>query len=500
MAEETIPQAAPLDTTTMETAVSPTPTSIPLPTPQPTSLSDRALYQSGLVTAAQDSLAGLPNAPRYRLVLDVDFAGGRVYGTQATDYANGEEVILEDIYFHLLPNLLGGQIEVENVTLNGQPVEPILEEAFDSVMRLPLETPLAPGESIRVEMSFETAVPQQLERNYGVFAQADDIMALSHFYPMAAVYDETGWNTAPASVQGDPTYGDAAFYQVTVTTGSEQVVAASGVTLNETIADGRQTLELAAGPARDFYLAISPRYDVVSRTVGETTINSYAPAEFMDGAADAAAFAADALRLFEARFGPYPYTELDIVATPTLALGIEYPGIIALTLREYDAANPIDPNLPNQVFMETTTAHEVGHQWFYNLVGSDQLDEPWLDEAVTQYITYLYYLDMYGEDAANGYKESWNGRFNRVDNTPIPIGLPVSAYEGAEYSAIVYGRGPLFVEALAQEMGQDTFDAFLADYVAQHRWGIATTASFRQLAEEHCNCDLSALFEEWVYE
>ena len=150
--------------------------------------------------------------------------------------------------------------------------------------------------------------------------------------------------------------------------------------------------------------------------------------------------------------------------------------------------------------METTIAHEVAHQWFYNLVGNDQLDEPWLDEALAQYATYLYYLDMYGETAADDYKESWNGRFSRVDNDPIPIGLPVSAYEGAEYSAIVYGRGPLFVEALAAEMGQATFDTFLADYVVQNQWGIATTDSFRHLAEVHCACDLGDLFARWVYE
>ncbi|MCZ7528418.1 MAG: M1 family aminopeptidase [Acidimicrobiia bacterium] len=245
----------------------------------------------------------------------------------------------------------------------------------------------------------------------------------------------------PASEQGDATYSDAAFYHVTVTADDEQVVVGSGVALSETSADGQQTIELAIGPARDFYLAISPRYEVVSRTVGETTINSYAPAEFMAGAEDAAAFATDALRLFNERFEPYPYTELDIVATSTLALGIEYPGIIAITLHEYDPDDPVNPNVPNQIYMETTTAHEVAHQWFYNMVGNDQLDEPWLDEAVTQYATYLYYLDMYGEQAANEYKGSWNGRFSRVDNEPIPIGLPVSAYQGAEYSAIIYGRG-----------------------------------------------------------
>ncbi|MBE2223830.1 MAG: M1 family metallopeptidase, partial [Anaerolineae bacterium] len=406
--------------TETEAAISKMVTAVPPPSPTspttPTHSNNLDIYRAGLTTAAQDSLDDLSNASIYDIEVDINFDEALVTGNQSVVYTNNHATELAEVYFHLLPNLLSGTIDLSNVTVDGEPVEPVLEEAFDSVMRVPLETPLAPGESVTFEMDFVTAVPNQLERNYGVFAQVDDIMALSHFYPMVAVYDDEGWNIAPASEQGDATYSDAAFYHVTVTADEEQVVAGSGVALRETNADGKQTIELAIGPARDFYLAISPRYEKVSRTVGETTINSYAPAEFMHGAEDAAAFAADALRIFNERFEPYPYTELDIVATSTLALGIEYPGIIALTSREYDPDNPVNPNVPNEIYMETTTAHEVAHQWFYNLVGNDQLDEPWLDEAVTQYVTYLYYLDMYGEAAANEYKESWNGRFDRVDN------------------------------------------------------------------------------------
>jgi aminopeptidase N len=78
--------------------------------------------------------------------------------------------------------------------------------------------------------------------------------------------------------------------------------------------------------------------------------------------------------------------------------------------------------------------------------------------------------------------------------------MPSKAYTSREYGAIVYGRGPLFVEALAKEMDQRTFNEFLRDYYQSHKWGIGTGDAFRQLAEHHCQCDLTALFEEWVYE
>jgi hypothetical protein len=49
-------------------------------------------------------------------------------------------------------------------------------------------------------------------------------------------------------------------------------------------------------------------------------------------------------------------------------------------------------------------------------------------------------------------------------------------------------------------MGQEVFDEFLRDYYESHQWGIGTGEAFRQLAERHCQCDLTALFEAWVYE
>jgi aminopeptidase N len=151
------------------------------------------------------------------------------------------------------------------------------------------------------------------------------------------------------------------------------------------------------------------------------------------------------------------------------------------------------------VLLESTVAHEAAHQWFYNTVGNDQVDEPWLDEALAQYATWLYYVDVYGESAAQGYVQSWESRWDRVDRADIPIGLPAGDYRGREYGAIVYGRGPLFIAALAEEMGRESFDEFLRDYAQTYQWDIATGETFKLLAEEHCRCDLTDLFEEWVY-
>lgn len=181
-----------------------------------------------------------------------------------------------------------------------------------------------------------------------------------------------------------------------------------------------------------------------------------------------------------------------------LALGIEYPGIVGLTLLMYEPGKEVS-GLPSEVMLESVTAHEVAHQWFYNGVGNDQNDEPWVDEALVTYATGLYYLDAYGESAAESYRGSLYGRWDRVERANIPVGLPAGDYDGREYGAIVYGRGAIFVAALAEQMGQASFDAFIRDYYQSNEWGIGTASAFHQLAEEHCHCDLDPLFNEWVY-
>ncbi len=133
-------------------------------------------------------------------------------------------------------------------------------------------------------------------------------------------------------------------------------------------------------------------------------------------------------------------------------------------------------------------------------MGNDQLDEPWVDESLTQYITYLYYVDTYGAGNAEGFRQSFIDRWNRVDNEKIPIGMPAGEYEGAEYSGIIYGRGPLFFEALGEEMGAEAFGAFLRDYYQSNKWGIASGAALKELVEQHCDCDLTPLFDEWIYD
>jgi len=459
---------------------------------------DRSPFSAGLAESEVEMLAQLWAAPLYVLEFEIAADLTSLAGQATVYYTNQETVPLDEIWFHLHPNLLGGSLAVVNVTLGADQAVSVDYAPGETALRVPLAEALLPGAQVVVRMDFAVQVPTTLERNYGVLAATDGILALAHFYPMLAVYDDEGWNIEPPAPRGDITYADASFFVVSVRAPASVVVAAAGRRVETATSAGQTTSTYLAGPARDFYLAASADFTLVSAAWGEVQLNSYAPAHRAAAAEDVLDFAAAALETFTARYGPYPYTELDFVAIPTLALGIEYPGMIALNRDLYDPAATFG-STPVEVILESTTVHEVGHQWFYNVVGNDQLDEPWLDESLTQYATWRYYLDQYGPGGEEGFGQALDSRWARVDRAFIPIGLPVSGYTDLEYGAIVYGRGPFFFDELAEQMGEPAMDAFLRDYTRQFRWGIVTGGDLKALAETFCNCALDEAFAEWVW-
>ena len=456
---------------------------------------DRSIFKSGLVESQHSVLDELEGASVYHIEFNIADDLYNVTGHQEVRYTNTETVPLNDVQFRLFPNILGGKMDVSNISVDEENVTPRFE-LENSLLIVPLSSPLEPGQSAVIKMDFAITVPQSVDLNYGVLAYFDSVLALAHAYPMIAVYDDEGWNAEIPPQDGDVTYVDASFYIVKVTAPKGLTLVASGSEISHSEDGQTQALSVASGPARDFYLAASAIYDETSQTFGEVTIRSYAPEKYKDGAKMALDVSYKSMELFSSLYAPYPYTELDIISTPTLAGGIEYPGLIVITSGLYDVQGDSSESRSR---LEGVVAHEVGHQWFYNLVGDDQLDDPWLDEALAQFATLEYFADEYGRNGEDGFRASLEGRWERLDHAPIPIGLPVAAYEGGAYGPIVYGRGPLFFVALRDLMGDAVFDEFLRDYTRSLSWGIATPEFLQSLAEEHCSCDLDAIFNEWVY-
>jgi hypothetical protein len=506
--------STPVSTPTIPPTPRPSPTA-PSPTPLPSQSGTRAaqpspasrgggetddsldLYRPALLPAYQADLDALTGLSRYDITMRLDPDRHLITGEMQVHYTNTDTATLDSLAFRLFANYpprfsaREGGIEIIGAQVSGRAVTSRLAVS-DTVLWLPLNPPLASGESITVALAFSETVPLGPGGAYGAFSAAGGIFALAHFYPLIPAYDDEGWHVELGPAIGDLTYTDVALYRVRVTAPADMVIVASGNTVNEEDhGDGTTTWTLVGGPLRDFYIVASRAYRLRRQMVGRVWINSYYLPGDEAGGERALEVAAASLRIFEERFGPYPYAELDIAATPTLAGGIEYPGVIVINQRGYKS--------PDMGF-NGTVAHEVAHQWWYGLVGNNQVKEPWLDEALAQYSFLLYVEDTAGPAAAAlvraqsfesvyeaGLREGWDK----------PIGLSVASY-GDDYGPIVYAKGPLFFQALRDELGDDLFFGFLRHYFAAFRYRNVTGQEFLALAEAYTRRDLKPLYDKWV--
>jgi hypothetical protein len=453
-----------------------------------------AIYQDNLIPEYDPILKKMDSATRYQIDLHIPDSITDITGHMTVEYTNNEKVALDMVYFRLFPNVSGDYMTVSNLLVDGTSV-PIVVEHLNTALRVDLPSALKPGKSVEISMDFNQTVPTEMGGNYGLYIYLDDILALDQFFPIIPVYDDEGWNVEDPPINADMIFTDEAFFEVSVDAPKDLVLAGSGIQSASSEKDGHQQVTYIGGPQRDFFLAGSADFVMSQTQAGETTIRSFYPAQFSEAGEMVLETAAAAVEGFDKRFGDYPYTELDVISTPMSAGGMEYSTAVTLSVAFYD------PNYADGIlaFLESAAAHEVGHQWFFNQVMSDQLEEPWLDEALVQYATYLYYVDRYGPSRAQGVSASWYERWYRVGGSTIPIGKAAGEYSENEYGPIVYGRGPLFFAALEKQMGEEQFNKFLYDYAEKYRWGISTGVEFKAMAEETCGCDLTPLFEEWVY-
>jgi aminopeptidase N len=356
-----------------------------------------------------------------------------------------------------------------------------------------LPAPLAPGASTDITLTYEAIVPAQPQQGYNIFSFTNGTAALAGFYPAVAVYDEEGWNIEPPPIYGDATYLDIALYQVKLTVPAQMVVVASGSLLAEaTNPDGTKTLNFASGPIREFYLVLRSDFQITSGTVDGITVNSYYPPALEADGKLALQYAVDSLRIFSQSFGPYPYAEFDIVATPTTAGGVEYPGVVVVAENVYSQ---------NGIFFPYVVAHEVAHQWWYGLVGNDQIDEPWLDESLTNYSTILYWEEVAGEDtAANVIETFFQGPYRRAKNQNMDQAVlgAVSDYGQTDYGTFIYGKGPLFFDALRRDVGKETYLKIMRSYFNEYKYEIAHTEDLLETIEAVSGKNITPLVETWL--
>jgi aminopeptidase N len=290
-------------------------------------------------------------------------------------------------------------------------------------------------------------------------------------------------------------YATSSFYTVRFTLAPEYVLVTSGLQVEEhRNDDGTITWTHIGGPIRDFCVVISDRFEVSTAAVGFVRVNSYYLPEHQRGGEEVLGYAREGLRAYQQAFGPYPFAEFDVVEAPIFAGGMEYPGLVMLGEQYYEAGGE---------FLEFLTAHEVAHQWWYSVVGNDQVNVPWLDESLTNYSIVYYYEHTYGPARADLALQTFVlSRYEsyRAAARDAPVYQPVGAFSPDAYGPIVYGKGAMFFAAIREQVGDEMFLQALRAYLDDQRYRVATPEDLLRVMETVSGQELDELYQFWILE
>ncbi|MEJ2351825.1 MAG: M1 family metallopeptidase [Anaerolineales bacterium] len=457
----------------------------------------------------------------YDLSLDLDLENKTYRGTATVTYANLTGEDLPDLVFRTYPNsrqIYGGQLDVTSAAVNGVAVSPQVFLSDRTGLRIPLQQPLPAGDSRLVQLEFNGAFPVDfggLSDVYGIFnyVSQEQVLTLADWYPLLAPRRNGAWEADAVVGIGDAVVSQVALYKVQInapadwqliTTGSQvsqdqvQGPGFSLVTPNLQPSNLQSSTSFVSGPAREFILLASPNFTLREDRVGGVNIRHWGLPDGEPRWDEALQATVESLSLYDERFGPYPYAELDVVAVPLKrASGVEYPGVFLLGASQYEQ------NTQRPFLLGLVASHEAAHQWWYGVVGSDVLLHPWQDEALATFSSLLY-QQIYQPRSYPGTLQFYEQTVSEVDqgsgNTSVD--QPVDAFTDHpnEYSPIVYDKGALFFVNLRDKLGDQIFFDALRSYYSHEQYKIASPADLLGAFESSCSCDLSDFYAQWGVE
>lgn len=452
------------------------------------------------------------NLTNYEMDIDLDYEKKSFTAVEKVDYINSSDAILKQVKFHLYPKYFAlgatdcvvSQTKVNNCYKNGmsycefnikrlqvgdKDVGVVYEGEHDGILNVNLTNSLMPSERVNIIIEFQVEMPN-CEHRFGYGA---DTLNLANFYPIACVYN-SGFSTNPYNANGDPFYSDMANYNVSLTLNSNLVVAGTGTQTELSQKQGKTKTQFKAQAVRDFAMVVSDKFEVKTAKAGKVEVNYF---YYNDTNADLSIKAGvDAINTFSNKFGAYPYATFSIVKCDFLYGGMEYPNLVMIS----DEIEGVDDYL-------NVIVHETAHQWWYGMVGNDEYTLPWLDEALTDYCTILFY----------DYNEGYNLTHDKmIEANHKNFSLFVSVYKDVlgsvdtsmravneyatepEYTYCTYVKGCLMYESLYKLIGEKKFINALQIYFENNKYQNANVEDLISAFSSANNSDMHPFFESWI--
>jgi len=380
-----------------------------------------------------------------------------------------------------------------------------------TVARVALPRPVAPGETLEVDLAWLSRLPRAVART----GYRRDYHLAAQWFPKLGVMEPDGrWNCHQFHHSSEffADYGD---YDVSLTVPEDFVVGATGRRVEETPDPkaGTTTYRYVQEGVHDFAWTAWPGFLELTRTFEHPTLP---PVEvhILTGR-DKARFMArywraleSSLRLFGEWYGPYPYPTLTMVDPPHGAGatgGMEYPTFITTGTDFFSTLLSQRP--------EGVTVHEFGHQYFYGLLGSDEVQESWLDEGINTYASARVMDAAYGPRTwtweAWGLPLSFSGihlehpldtsarYFRRPDTDPV-VRTTWGYLDHGAFRFQTYSKTSLALAQLENLVGREAMDRAMREYVDEYRFRHPRSGDFVRSLSRSLGRDLTPYFARTV--
>ena len=378
-----------------------------------------------------------------------------------------------------------------------------------TVVELPLDRPVAPGETAAVRIRWTAHVPRTFARTGAI----GDYFFIAQWFPKLGVLEDGGWNTHQFHSSTE-FYSDFGVYDVRLTVPGGWIVGATGTEQDvQRGADGSETHHFYQEDVHDFAWTTSPHYLVRTGrfehpTLPPVEMRLLLQPEHAGQAERHFAATRAALRYYGEWYGPYPYGHITIVdpAFQSGAGGMEYPTLFTAGSRWLAPAGATTP--------EGVTVHEAGHQFWYGIVANNEFENAWMDEGfntfstartITQVFEPNYYVQRYfggfvpwlfrdlplervvDGDRIGGYRATAR---RDVQATPTFRYWPPTA------GSITYNKTALWLHTLENHLGWPTLQRVMSTYFQRYQFKHPKPDDFFAVANEVSGQDLRWYFDQ----
>ncbi len=498
----------------------------------------------------------------YRIDVRLDDVKHELHANEQFDYHNNSPKSLDTLWIHLWPNAykdpstaLCEQLDSQNSfrlhfatpeqrgfidSLDFRATDDHHDSATDDldwgldslhadIAWVKLARPLAPGAKVTIHTPFHVKIPSASFSRLGHAGQA---YYITQWFPKPAVFDAQGWHAMPYLTQGE-FYSEFGSFDVSITLPANYVVGATGelqdateIAWLDSIAGSGDAMTQAARrdakPAsstamktirykqdkvHDFAWFADKR-SMVQKGSGTlprsghtvTTWTMFTPKNAKVWA-DAITYVNESVRHYSQWGGDYPYTACTAIDGGTAAGGgMEYPMITIIN----DSDDPFQ--------LDVVIAHEVGHNWFYGMLASNERDHPWMDEGINSYYEQRYVETRYpdksmmdlqgiplgfltkGKGITYRHHNELQYRFNARRNWDSPPDSPSAEFGMLDYGTTVYSKSALILDQLHDYLGEAEFDSCMQRYFSEWHFKHPYPADLELLMERQTSKELDWYF------